>query len=213
MKRSVNGISSVLGVLATLATILMMIAIVIDVVNRAVSGRSVPGILELSETALVAAVFLGMAYTGATNGHISVDLLTSKLPDKISRWLIAFGWVATAVILAWLLYATALRAVASTQSNEVRMGLVNWPLWPARWIIVIGLAAMLLVALTNVVRTLGGKEVLGYKDLLTIATDTATFAVAADERASLSSLGAVNEPVSWPEDEADDEKNLRADHE
>lgn len=195
MKKFLDGLSSVLGVLATLATIVMMFTITADVVYRTTANKSVPGLMELSETVLVAAVFLGMAYTGATNGHIAVDLLTERLPKSISRWLIAVGWILTTVIVAWMLYATLMRAIESTDKGEIRMGLVNWPLYPARWLIVVGLAAMLLVAVVNVVRTVGGKEVLGFKELSTVATDTRTFEVAADERADLSVIGSINEPV------------------
>lgn len=206
MKKIVEGFSGFLGILATLATIVMMITVTADVVYRATVSKSVPGLMELSETVLVAAVFLGMAYTGATNGHIAVDLLTERLPRKVSRWLISFGWILTSFIVGWMLYATLLRAMQSTSAGEIRMGLVNWPLWPARWIIVIGLAAMLIIALLNVVRTLGGKEVLGFKELTTVATDTRTFDIAADERADLSTIGAVNEPVVAAEPDREENK-------
>lgn len=202
MSRIVLAVSSVLGVLATVATLIMMVAISIDVAYRWFFGSSVPGILEGSETALVAAVFLGMAYTGATNGHIAVDLLTERLSSRASRYLIAFGWIATTAILIWMLYATSHRAIAATESREVRMGLLNWPLWPARWLIVVGLAAMLLIAVTNVVRILRGKEVLGFRELATIGTDTRSVQVATQERASLSSLAASNEPVVVDHDDA-----------
>lgn len=162
MQKAIKAMSSFLGVLATLATLIMMIAIVIDVVFRTLYDRSVPGILELSETALVCAVFLGMAYTGATNSHIVVDLLTERLPEAIRRWVIAAAWLLTTIILGWFVYATAMRAIAATEEGELRMGLVNWPLYPARWIIVIGFTAMLIVALVNLYRVVvKGEEVLG----------------------------------------------------
>lgn len=164
MNKIVLWLSSVLGVLATIATMVMMIAIIIDVAARAITGASVPGLFELGETVLVAAVFLGMAYTGATNGHIAVDLLTERLSPALSRILVLIAWIATAVITAWLIYATGLRALASFKSNEMRMGLVNWPIWPGRWLIVIGLVAMLLVALVNIVRVARNEEVLGHEE-------------------------------------------------
>ncbi len=164
MKRAVLLMSSILGVLATVATLILMIAIVIDVVFRTLYERSVPGILELSETTLVAAVFLGMAYTGATNSHIVVDLLTERLPASISRWVVALAWTLTVGILAWMLYGTTRRAIESTQASEIRMGIINWPIWPSRWLIVIGLLAMLIVAVVNMVRTWSGKEVLMVED-------------------------------------------------
>lgn len=201
MKRFVLGTSSFLGVLATLATVTMMVAITVDVIARGVSGASIPGVLELGETVLVAAVFLGLAHTGATNGHIAVDLVTDRLPRRASRWVVAFGWSSTAVILLWLAYATGVRALESTEKNESRMGLVNWPLWPARWLIVVGLVAMLLVAVVNVARLVRGKEVLGYQSFETTVTDTTSLQVAVQEREDISSLTAANEPVIVADDE------------
>ncbi|NLA65434.1 MAG: TRAP transporter small permease [Leucobacter sp.] len=195
MKRFALGTSSFLGVLATLATISMMVFITIDVIVRTSSGASVPGVLELSETVLVAAVFLGMAYTGATNGHIAVDLVTDRINPKISRWAVAFGWTLTCVILVWMIYATGMRAIDSLASNETRMGLVNWPLWPARWFITIGLTAMLFIAITNVIRVVRGNEVLGYQEFEVIVTDTTTLQVAVEEREDIASFTAANEPV------------------
>lgn len=184
MNRFVIWLSSVLGILATIATLTMMIAIIVDVAARAITGASVPGLFELGETVLVAAVFLGMAYTGATNGHIAVDLLTERLSPAFSRILVLIGWALTAAILIWLIYATGLRALASTESNEMRMGLVNWPIWPGRWLIVVGLAAMLLVSVVNVIRLARHQEVLGYEEAAVDGFEP-----------QLSGISAVNEPV------------------
>ncbi len=161
MERTIKVLSSIFGVLATVATVVMMFAIAADVFFRTLYDSTLPGVLELSETALVAAVFLGLAYTGATNSHIAVDLLTERLPASVSRWVILVAWTLTAGFVAWMTYATALRAIASTKANELRMGLVEWPLWPSRWLIPIGLALFLLVAIANIVRLASGKEVLG----------------------------------------------------
>ncbi|GEM_PF-1563314 len=164
MEKIVRSISSVLGIAATIATLVMMIAIAIDVVYRLFYDKSVPGVLEVSETALVTAVFLGLAYTGVTNSHIAVDLLTERLPAKAAQWVIATAWIATTVFLAWMLIAVTSRAMDSTAEGEQRFGLVAWPIWPSRWVIAVGVAAMLLVAIVNVIRTLSGKEVMGVDD-------------------------------------------------
>lgn len=164
MEKLIRTIASGLGIVATLATLVMMISIAIDVVFRAFYDRSFPGVLEISETALVTAVFLGLAYTGVTNSHIAVDLLTERLPKSVLRWVLATSWALSTGFLVWILYATTERAISSFGYGETRMGLVAWPIWPARWIIVAGLAAMLLVAAANLVRTLRGFEVLGAED-------------------------------------------------
>lgn len=171
MEKPMKALASALGILATLATLVMMVAIAIDVVYRALYNRSVPGVLEISETALVTAVFLGLAYTGATNSHIAVDLLTERLPARVTRWVLTVAWLLSTIFLGWITYATFVRASASLAAGEKRMGLVAWPIWPARWIIVVGLAAMLLVSVVNLLRVALGKEVLGVDERMTYATD------------------------------------------
>lgn len=165
MEKTVEWIAVPLGILASVSTIVMMLVISADVVVRNTQGRSIPGALELSESALVATVFFGLAYAGTSGSHIAVDLLVSRLPRKVAQWTMVVAWALSTFILGWLVYANFTRAMASLSRGETRMGLVSWPLWPARWIIVIGFAAFLLVAIVNVVRLLRGKMPMGEEDL------------------------------------------------
>lgn len=157
----IKSIASGLGVVATVATVVMMLSISTDVFYRVFYRKSLAGLLEISETALVAAVFLGMAYTALTNSHVSVDLLTVRVKPAVARLFVFISWVLTSIIVGWMLYATTERAIHSTAEHEVRMGLIAWPQYPTRWIIVVGLAAMFIVALANVYRLARGNPVFG----------------------------------------------------
>lgn len=161
LRRIAYWLSAPLGATASLATLAVMVAIVIDVVSRNITGKSVPGLLEMSESGLVAAVFLGLAYAGTTNSHVAVDLLTSHINQTVARVLIAIMWLAGIVVTGWFLVSSTNRAVDSFQRSESRTGLVDWPIWPARWIIVIGFAAFLIIALINVILLLRKEPVLG----------------------------------------------------
>lgn len=132
-------ISGVTAIIASLCTFALAIAITTDVVSRMVTGRSLPGLVEVSETLLVMLVFLGMAFASYTGGQIAVDLVTGALPRRISAWVRSVGDVITLVILVWLVSATYTRAIDSFLGGEFKFGLVHWPLWPARTSIVIGL--------------------------------------------------------------------------
>lgn len=164
MEKMAERISNPLGILASASTIILMIGISADVVYRNVWGRSIPGVLELSESALVATVFFGLAYAGTSGSHVAVDLLVTRLPRRVALWTTLCAWVLGAGILVWLTYASFLRAVGSLERGEVRMGLVSWPLWPARWFIVIGFAAFLLVAVVNIMLLVRGKQLMGEGD-------------------------------------------------
>lgn len=164
MEKLAERIAQPLGVLASVSTIVMMLGISADVLYRNTAGRSIPGVLELSESALVATVFFGLAYAGTSGSHIAVDLLVSRLPRVVAQWTMVLAWVLSAGMLGWLVYAGFQRAMDSLERGETRMGLVNWPLWPARWIIVLGFTAFLLVALVNIVRLVRGQLPMGEEE-------------------------------------------------
>lgn len=186
LRRIASVITVPLGALASLSTIAIMVAITVDVVVRNLGGRSVPGLLEMSESALVATVFLGLAYAGATNAHVAVDLLTAALRPAVARVLIGIAWLVSVAVSVWFLIATFQRAVQSTAANELRQGLVDWPVWPARWLIVIGFAAFLLVAVINVVLIVRGQPLLGEDQVdpdLAAAQEARTASLPADAAA------------------------------
>ncbi|MEB4614943.1 TRAP transporter small permease [Leucobacter sp. M11] len=153
-----------LGALGSISTVAMMIVTTIDVVSRNLSGSSVPGLIELSGTLLIATVFLGLSYAGAANAHVSVDLVTSRFPVSVSRRLAGLMWLLGSAMTVWFIYATAVRALASFQMREIATGLVDWPLWPARWLVVIGFVAFLVIALVNSFLGLRGEPLLGEDD-------------------------------------------------
>jgi hypothetical protein len=66
--RLVVGISRALGVIAALAIVVLMIAIVIDVTTRYLTGSSMPAMVELSESALIVSLFFGLAWAGGPRG-------------------------------------------------------------------------------------------------------------------------------------------------
>jgi len=161
LRSSVEKMAVPLGALSSLSTIVMMVAISTDVVARSVTGEPIPGLLELSEMALVATVFLGISYAGTTNAHVSVDLLTSKLSTGVSRFLSGLMWLLGSGMVVWFITATVDRAMQSTEMSEVTLGLVVWPVWPARWLIVIGFVAFLIVALANTYLSFRNEPLLG----------------------------------------------------
>lgn len=164
LRRFAHKFAGPLGALGSISTVTMMVATSVDVLSRNIAGRSVPGLLELSATLLVATVFLGLSYAGAANAHVSVDLITSRLPLTISRRLAGLMWLIGSILIVWFIYATAIRAMASLEMREITVGLVDWPLWPARWIVVIGLVAFLVVGLVNAFLGLRGESLLGESD-------------------------------------------------
>src|SRR5690625_4788266 len=120
MEKVAQWIAIPLGILASISTIIMVLGITAEVVYRNIQGRSIPGVLELSESALVAAVFFGLAYAGTSGAHIAVDLLVTRIPRRLARWVMVCAWALSIAILGWLTVASTERALDSLAGGEVR---------------------------------------------------------------------------------------------
>lgn len=159
--RLIKRFSALLGIIAASALVVLMLAMVLDVAVRWVTRASLPGMMEVAETALVTSVFLGLAWTSIQGGHVAVSIVTDRLGPKLARWVSLVVWVLNTFILGWMTYALLLRADLSTGLSETRFGLVQWPIWPIRWVIAVGIFFWAVIALVNVVRLLTGKEAYG----------------------------------------------------
>ena len=164
MEKLIRGIARTLAVLSAVAIVVMVIAIAIDVFVRNITGASLPGMIEIAETAMVTAVAFGLAWAGVNREHVAVTLLTDRFGPRLAKITNIFIWLVVAVYTAWLSYANVIRSMDSLTSNETRFGLVQWPMYPMRWILTLGLISLFIVALVNLAHTLKGREPMGFTD-------------------------------------------------
>ena len=88
----------------------MMALTVADVAGRYLLARPVTGATELTELLLVAVIFTGLPAVALDDGHVTVDLVTARLPDRIQPWRRAALSLVTACVLAvvaWRLWLHA----------------------------------------------------------------------------------------------------------
>ncbi|MFC7402941.1 TRAP transporter small permease [Citricoccus sp. GCM10030269] len=161
IETAVIAVSRVFGILASLAVVVVMLAIALDVVTRWITGASLPSMVEISESALVVSIFLGLPWAAVTGAHVSVSLLTDRLGQRAGRVVATIAWTLCSLTAAWFTWTTCSRALASTGLNEVRMGLVQWPLWPLRWVIAVGFLVLTLACVVNLLRINTGRRPFG----------------------------------------------------
>jgi TRAP-type mannitol/chloroaromatic compound transport system permease small subunit len=85
-----------LGGWLLLAVALVTVA---DALLRSVAGRPIQGTFEGSELVLAAIIFFGLPYTSLTDGHVSVDFLTSRLGIRTQHAINAGNAVICAMLL------------------------------------------------------------------------------------------------------------------
>ena len=128
---------------------LLMIYIVTDVVLRYVFNKPFSGSLEVTEFAMAAVVFLGIAYCGWLGGHVAVDIFERPLENPRLRFVTVVLTLIGAVLfaaVAWLTMEEAL-ATMTRVSNMMR-----WPHYPFQFIVAFGSAMYAIVLLIQSVR-------------------------------------------------------------
>jgi len=196
MEKLIRGIARTLAVLSAAAIVVMVIAIAIDVFVRNTTGASLAGMIEIAETAMVTAVAFGLAWAGVNGEHVAVTLVTDRFGPGLAKATNIFVWLVVAAYTAWLGWANILRSMDSWGSKETRFGLVQWPMYPMRWVLTLGIISLFVVALVNLVRTLKGQEPMGFADEVEAALADETFVPDAIAPASETTNGAGTDPES-----------------
>lgn len=140
----VRWINRATAVVAAVVAGAIMVAITFDVAYRKSGRGDVPGLLELVETFMIFVVFLGLAHAERTNTHVRVSLVTSALPSSVRSGVRVVALLIAMGGAGWFTWAAFERAHTAFVSHEIRTGLLNFPLWPARFAIVAGFALLML---------------------------------------------------------------------
>lgn len=121
-------------------------------------GHPVPCSLEACETIMFASVFLGMAFVALQGGHINVTLFTQGLSSRAQALLDAVVLLLSAAVFGLLTWSSWGLAWKLFLIREVRLGAFPWPIWPFRFLFVVGMGLITLQLISSVVTLLGGQK-------------------------------------------------------
>ncbi|MGE5147536.1 MAG: TRAP transporter small permease [Candidatus Eiseniibacteriota bacterium] len=146
-----------LGVVALFA---MMMATVTDVVLRSALKSPITGVYDLVESTLVLVVFLGTPQVFLRDEQITVDILDNVVSPRLLLWMKALAGVATLallVLLAWTMVQPALETYRFGDRKPDLPIPIIW-LWIAMFAgILSSIAVMVVIALKQVMRAIGGE--------------------------------------------------------
>jgi TRAP-type C4-dicarboxylate transport system permease small subunit len=140
--------------LAMIVLMAMVLMIVVDITLRRFFNSPLSWSFEVIEVMLVIVVFFTVAYCCATKGHISVDLLTSRLSKKGQVILEVLGYLLGLILFAFMTWCSILSALEEMASHRVT-GILLIPIYPFILVVALGstlLALVLLAQLINTVR-------------------------------------------------------------
>ena len=119
------------GAIAALLIIPLVGALIIEVFSRHVLGSPTAWAFEISYMVMGTLFVLGMANALRLKQHVSVDLLTMKMPVKLAAGIRAIFYIMLLPILIWLTWELAHYFYEAYESGE-RSGRSAWNpiIWP-----------------------------------------------------------------------------------
>ncbi|WP_217703254.1 TRAP transporter small permease [Celeribacter sp. HF31] len=108
--RVAHPIHMLIAAACSLLLIVMMGLTVTDVLGRYLFNNPVKGSTELTELMLAGLIFLGLPAATLDREHVTVDLVTDRLPlsvDKLRRPAVLVASAGIQMMIAWRLWITA----------------------------------------------------------------------------------------------------------
>jgi TRAP-type C4-dicarboxylate transport system permease small subunit len=145
-----------LGIASGFATLLITLVVVIDVAGRAIFSSPLDMATEISEFLLVVLVFLGLASAQQNRQNYAIDVASRHLPLSLQHLLENLGYLFSLILVGVLAWLSTKQAYSAFQRGETGFGIVAFPLWPARFLLAVGLWLLALQFVCDLLRYLLG---------------------------------------------------------
>jgi len=145
-------------VLGAIAIFLMMAHITLDVVARFVVLKPLPGTLVfVSRYYMVIVAFLSLAVTERHAQHISVEVVSERMPERVQGGLNVMGALLSAIIFGMLAWRGFEEGIKKYEVGAfVLESNVAIPVWPTYFLLTFGAALMSLTLIFKIIRHLSG---------------------------------------------------------
>ncbi|MGI9572660.1 TRAP transporter small permease [Alloalcanivorax xenomutans] len=159
--RYLSGVTDMTTLVGGLAIALMMIHISLDVLLRYLFSTPIPGtITYVSNYYMIVAAFLPLAYAEKLGAHISVEVVSERLPQRLQFHLAHWLILLSAIILGFMTVKTGIEAVSRYQMGAALVeGGTSIIIWPGYFVLPIGLGLMVLTLLYKfLIYVIGGES-------------------------------------------------------
>jgi len=127
---------------------LLALFVTVEIILRA-AGVATFGFLEIIILIMAAYVFIGLAFTQSTKGHIWLDTLTSRLPQKaqgILSSLALFLGLGFSTLFTWRL---VIHTYSLWDKGTYYRGMVLLPWWPAYVVACLGFIFFVIILIAH----------------------------------------------------------------
>ncbi|MBN1189677.1 MAG: TRAP transporter small permease [Dehalococcoidales bacterium] len=148
-----SAISHRLSNVGQVTLVAMVLLITADVILRRLFNSPLPWSLELVEIMLVLVVFFSVAYCGSRQGHVSIDVLVSRFPQRLQSVIDIIVNVLGFLVFATMCWGSITSAIHTMHVNRIT-GLLPIPVFPFVLAVALGSCLLALVVLVQLLKTI-----------------------------------------------------------
>ncbi|MGE4299080.1 MAG: TRAP transporter small permease subunit [Desulfovibrionaceae bacterium] len=126
----------------------VMVLLLIDVVCRTFA-TPVMGVAELAMFVMIGTVYAGLANCEMKHGHVRVDFFLERLPASWRRGVDIGIYLVAIIVVAATTWSMCDNAWSSFVDREGIAGAINYPLYPVKFIMSVGMIVYLLQLFLN----------------------------------------------------------------
>ncbi len=109
---------------------------------------------EYSGYLYLASIFLGLAYTFAGDGHIRINIVTSRLSKSVNGFIDTVAAIITLAVLSFVLYRTILFTYDAYELEMLSEAVSETPLYLTQIVMPIGTSLFILAVIAFIIKRL-----------------------------------------------------------
>ena len=153
INRGINSVSGVMHSVGVGMLALMMFLTFADVALRYFFKRPIAGTYENTAFMLAIIVGLSIAYTATVKGHISIDLVVSRLPTRTQAIIDSITSLISLGLFSLITWQYVLQTITIFGSKWLTM-ILYIPYYPFYGVVTLGIAMLTLVLLAQCVENI-----------------------------------------------------------
>jgi len=122
LDKTVYGISRVFNTIGVIILLFMMFVIAVDVCLRYIFNSPIEGVYEAIEFMMAVVFCYGIAYTQRHKGHVSVNVVISRLSDRNQAMMSSVVSLISFVLFALMTWQSFLKAGDAMRAGETSIG-------------------------------------------------------------------------------------------
>ncbi len=139
LRRLNDRITKTLLVLAAMLAFMLCFLVLADVIGRSMFNSPVKGTTEIVSLSVVIVCYLQAGFAIRSGGMLNVDLIVSKGSPRVQSIMACVAALAGLLFFAIICYGSVDGAVHAWTTNEFEgEGALRVPVWPARFVMVVG---------------------------------------------------------------------------